>query len=82
MDQLRLTHNSSPETAVLLVLTAVLSSATWILLETVQEKAIFLGISLSISVVAPAWEFAVLQPHKRLLNGPWDITYVTQGESS
>lgn len=82
MDRSRLTHNSSPETTVLLAITAVLSSVTWILLETVQEKVIFLGISLSISVVAPSWEFVMLQPHKRLLNGPWDIAHVVQAEGT
>jgi hypothetical protein len=63
---------------VFLVITVVLSSATWVLLATLHEKALFGFVLLSICVVAPSWQYAVLQRHKMLLSGPWDIAHIAQ----
>lgn len=64
--------------SVFLVINIVISVATWVLLETLQEKVLFGGILFAICVVAPCWEYAVLQQHKVLLSGPWDIAHIVQ----
>lgn len=73
--------NIIPET-VFLVINVMVSVATWRLLETMQEQILFAGILLAICVIAPCWEYAVLQHYKVLLSGPWDIAHIAQEESS
>ena len=73
-------YNTLTFTPVFLAITLVLSFTTWVSLETLQEKSLFGGTLLSICVVAPCWECAVLQRHKILLSGPWDIAHIVQEE--
>jgi hypothetical protein len=74
-------YNALTCTPVFLAITLVLSFTTWVMLETLREKSLFGGTLLSICVVAPCWEYVVLQRHKMLLSGPWDIAHKVQEEA-
>jgi phosphatidylinositol glycan class C protein len=67
---------------VFLVINILVSSATWQFLESLQEQLLFGGMLLSICLLAPWWEYAVLQEHKIRLSGPWDIAHIVQGDGS
>jgi phosphatidylinositol glycan class C protein len=67
---------------VFLVINILVSSATLLFLESLQEQLLFCGMLLSICLLAPWWEYAVLQEHKIRLSGPWDIAHIVQGDGS
>lgn len=65
---------------VFLLINVLISVATWVLLETRQEKLLFGGTLLGICVFAPFWEYSVLQHYKMRLSGPWDIAHIVQDD--
>mmetsp|Transcript_4450 Transcript_4450/g.8192 ORF Transcript_4450/g.8192 Transcript_4450/m.8192 type:complete len:287 (+) Transcript_4450:41-901(+) len=67
---------------VFLVINVLVSSATWLFLESLQEQLLFGGMLLSICLLAPWWEYAVLQEHKIRLSGPWDIAHIAQSDGT
>jgi hypothetical protein len=54
----------------------MLAIATWVLLESLQERVVFSGIIVTICLIVPTWKY-YLQRYKVHINGPWDIAHIT-----
>mmetsp|Transcript_31950 Transcript_31950/g.52743 ORF Transcript_31950/g.52743 Transcript_31950/m.52743 type:complete len:325 (+) Transcript_31950:188-1162(+) len=61
---------------VILFTILMLAAATYVLLESMQEKIIFVGVLVTICWVAPAWKYH-LQCYKVNIHGPWDIAHIS-----
>lgn len=59
--------------------TFLLVMATWVLLDSRQEKALFGGMLLIVELIVPTWKY-YLQRYKVHIHGPWDIAHITKEE--
>lgn len=64
---------------VLILSTFLLVMATWVLLDSLQEKVAFGGMLLVIGLIVPTWKY-YLQRYKIHIHGPWDIAHITKLE--
>uniref|UniRef100_A0A7S1YHR6 Phosphatidylinositol N-acetylglucosaminyltransferase subunit C n=1 Tax=Grammatophora oceanica TaxID=210454 RepID=A0A7S1YHR6_9STRA len=69
--------STSQPVIVTVLVTAGLMFATWILLQSVRERVLFVAVLSTILFVAPAWKAWYLQHRKIRIHGPWDIAHIT-----
>jgi hypothetical protein len=67
---------SNPSVA-LWIVTAAIAVATVLLLEQRRQIALFVSTLVAICLIVPGWKY-ILQRHKVLLRGPWDIPSVAK----